>query len=358
MNTVKDPVCHMDVDPEKTPYSERVKGHDYYFCSERCAAKFRDNPEKYAAVHPEEHQDTPCACPKCAMDPEPDIPALSPAAPEKIAASYTCPMHPEVHQPAPGTCPKCGMALEKEIPTSFTSAHVAAHAPAPDAKEETAVSYTCPMHPEVRQPVPGVCPKCGMALEPETVSAQDDENAELHDMTRRFTVAAAFSIPLAILVMGSHLPGLGLAWFAHAPYNPWVQFLLASPVVLWCGWPFFERFYLSLKNASLNMFTLIGLGVGVAYVYSILATIAPGLLAGAPGGMVDVYFEPAAVITTLVLLGQVLELKARSQTSGAIRALLRLTPDTARKVETDGRERDIPLAHVHKGDVLRVRPGE
>ncbi len=222
--------------------------------------------------------------------------------------------------------------------------------------------YTCPMHLEVRQVGPGTCPKCGMALEPEDFTLETGEDPELKDMTRRFWVAAVLSVPLLFLGMGAHLPSEGLHQFIISPLATWLQFLLATPVVLWCGWPFFERFWQSIKHKSPNMFTLIGLGVGVAYIYSVIITVAPGLVAdflgGAAHGAVDVYFEPAAVITALVLLGQVLELKARAQTSSAIRALLKLAPDTARKVGPDGSETDIPLAHVHTGDSLRVRPGE
>ena len=228
-----------------------------------------------------------------------------------------------------------------------------------ESAQDAQATYTCPMHPEIRQVGPGSCPKCGMALEPESVTTEKGDDPELKDMTRRFWIATAFSLPLLVLVMGAHTLGGGLMQLMDGPYGNWLQLALATPVVLGCGWPFFERFWLSLKHASLNMFTLIGLGVGVAYVYSVVATIAPGLFAGLSGGMaVAVYFEPAAVITALVLLGQVLELKARAQTSGAIRALLKLAPDTARKVDADGNETDIPLAHVHKGDTLRIRPGE
>lgn len=222
--------------------------------------------------------------------------------------------------------------------------------------------YTCPMHPEVRQVGPGTCPKCGMALEPEDFTLETGEDPELKNMTRRFWIAAILSLPLLFLGMGAHLPSEGLHRFIISPLSLWLQFLLATPVVLWCGWPFFQRFGQSIKNKSPNMFTLIGLGVGVAYIYSIVATVAPrlivNLLGDATHGAVDVYFEPAAVITALVLLGQVLEVKARSLTSSAIRALLKLSPDTARKLGTDGSETDIPLSYVDKNDVLRVRPGE
>lgn len=215
------------------------------------------------------------------------------------------------------------------------------------------------MHPEVRQVGPGTCPKCGMALEPENVAESDGANPELNDMTLRFWIATALSIPLLTINMGAHFIE-GLHHVLMSPISAWVQLALASPVVLWCGWSFFERFWWSLKQKSPNMFTLIGLGVGVAYLYSVIVTIAPQLLGGLlrEGEAPQIYFEPATVITALVLLGQVLELKARAQTSGAIKALLQLAPDAARKVNSDGGEEDIPLSEVHEGDVLRVRPGE
>ena len=218
--------------------------------------------------------------------------------------------------------------------------------------------WTCPMHPQIRQAGPGSCPICGMALEPEMPTLEDGPNPELIDMSRRFWVSAALSLPLFVLAMGSEL--LGWHWLPMR-MSVWVQLALATPVVLWSGWPFFERGWASLKSRNLNMFTLISLGVGVAYSYSLVATLAPNLFPPSfhtMGGMVPVYFEAAAVITTLVLLGQVLELRARSATGKAIRALLGLAPKTARIVREDGREEDIDLGHVHAGDLLRVRPGE
>ncbi|HET9639587.1 MAG TPA: heavy metal translocating P-type ATPase [Allosphingosinicella sp.] len=218
--------------------------------------------------------------------------------------------------------------------------------------------WTCPMHPEIRQIGPGSCPICGMALEPEMPTLDEGPNPELIDMSRRFWVSAALSLPLFVLAMGSEL--LGWHWLPMRT-SVWVQLALATPVVLWGGWPFFERGWASLKSRNLNMFTLISLGVGVAYSYSLVATLAPNLFPPSfrtMGGVVPVYFEAAAVITTLVLLGQVLELRARSATGKAIRALLGLAPKTARIVRDDGREEDIDLGHVHAGDLLRVRPGE
>ena len=225
----------------------------------------------------------------------------------------------------------------------------------PEAAEGTI--WTCPMHPEIRRDGPGTCPICGMALEPLEPSLEEEANPELVDMSRRFWASVALSLPLVILAIGGELFGWNLL---PMRVSVWVQLALATPVVLWGGWPFFERLWASLKTRNLNMFTLIGLGVGVAYLYSLVATLVPQIFPEAlrtMGGMVPVYFEAAAVITTLVLLGQVLELRARSATGKAIRALFGLAPKTARRVQ-DGREEDIPLTDVHVGDLLRVRPGE
>ena len=218
--------------------------------------------------------------------------------------------------------------------------------------------WTCPMHPEIRRDGPGQCPICGMALEPLEPTLDEGPNPELVDMSRRFWVSTAFTVPLAFLVVASELFGFDLFPMRS---SMWIQLALATPVVLWGGWPFFERFWASLKTRNLNMFTLIGLGVGVAYGYSLVATLAPQIFPSSlrtMGGLIPVYFEAAAVITTLVLLGQVLELRARSATGAAIRALLGLAPKTARRVNDDGSEEDIPLEHVHVGDLLRIRPGE
>jgi Cu+-exporting ATPase len=225
----------------------------------------------------------------------------------------------------------------------------------PDNRE-----YTCPMHPEVRQRGPGSCPICGMALEPVTVTRDGGDHAEVDDMSRRFWWSLALTVPILAFMISEVLPGQPLQHGA-GPALPWLQLALATPVVLWGGWPFFARGWTSIVTRHLNMFTLIALGVGAAYGFSVAATVAPGAFPVSfrtHGGQVGVYFEPAAVIVVLVLLGQVLELRARSRTSSAIRALLGLAPDTARRVEADGTERDVPLAHVQAGDRLRVRPGE
>jgi P-type Cu+ transporter len=226
--------------------------------------------------------------------------------------------------------------------------------PKPDQK------YTCPMHPEIIRDGPGSCPICGMALEPLTVSLEEEENHELIDMTHRLWIAALAAIPVFLLGMSDLYPGQPLQQLVSMRTLQWVQLVLASPVVLWCGWPFFVRAWQSIVNRSLNMFTLIGLGVGVGYLFSVIAVVAPGVFPGSfrdAHGNVPVYFEAAAVIVTLVLLGQVLELRARSQTGNAIRELLGLAPKTARRI-AHGHEEDVPLDHVHPGDLLRVRPGE
>jgi len=224
-----------------------------------------------------------------------------------------------------------------------------------------AQKYTCPMHPEIIRDAPGSCPICGMALEPLVASLDEEENTELRDMTRRFWIAVALTIPTFVLGMSELIPGQPFQRLVPMSMLAWVQLILASPVVLWAGWPFFERAGKSIVNRSLNMFTLIGLGVGVGYLFSVIATVLPGIFPASfrdSHGNVPVYYEAAAVITTLVLLGQVLELRARGQTGNAIKALLGLAPKTARRLREDGHEEDVPLDHVHVGDRLRVRPGE
>ena len=234
------------------------------------------------------------------------------------------------------------------------------HANSPAHLDPDAVEYTCPMHPEIRQYGPGACPICGMALEPVVATLEQAPSGELADMTRRWWIGLALSVPILILAMGGHFfPAL------HRAISPtesaWIQLLLATPVVLWAGWPFFNRGWTSVRTRRLNMFTLIAMGTGAAWSYSVIATVFPGIFPATfrgMGGVVEVYFEAAAIITVLVLLGQVLELRAREQTSGAIRALLTLTPTTARRIDPSGAEEEIPLDHVHVGDQLRIRPGE
>ena len=317
--TVTDPVCGMQVEPNKTEHRTVHAGVSYAFCSRGCREKFVQNPGTYLS--------------------KASVPSTTTG-----AGTYTCPMHPDVEQAGPGACPTCGMALEpKEV-----------KAP------KTITRYTCPMHPEVVQDGPGICPKCGMALEPMTVTAEEEADPELQDMTRRFWISAVLTLPVILLAMG-HMVGLPVHTWISPRFGPWLELILATPVVLWGGKPFFVRAYASLKTMHLNMFTLIGLGTGVAWAYSLVATLVPGLFPAAfrtEAGVVPVYFEAAAVIVTLVLLGQVLELRARRSTSGAIKALLGLAAKTARLVRPDGTEVDVPLEHIQIGDTLRVRPGE
>ncbi len=340
-----DPVCGMTVDPEKSKGSQVFESQTYYFCSAGCLGKFRHDPIAFLGA--EKHKQSPHVTPigNAGLG---HASSAAPVAREGAHGSddrvYTCPMHPEIRQLGPGTCPKCGMALE----------------PADVGPAASKTQYTCPMHPQIVRDEPGNCPICGMTLEPRTVTV-DDANPELIDMTRRLWVSVAFAIPVVILTMGHMIPGDPLGHIASLRIMSWVEFALTTPVVLWAGWPLLLRGWQSVVNRSLNMFTLIAMGVGVAYLYSVVATIAPGIFPASfhdAHGKVGLYFEAAAVITALVLLGQVLELRARSQTSGAIRALLGLAPKTARIVRNDGAEEDIALEHVQVGQRLRVRPGE
>jgi Cu+-exporting ATPase len=325
----KDPVCGMNVNTATARHVHEHAGKKYYFCCGHCLEKFSANPGQYL--------NRPASSGLVSLG----MPAAAPA------AAYVCPMCPEVRESKPGACPSCGMALEPDVPLAATR-----------------TEYTCPMDPEIVRTEPGSCPICGMALEPRTVTAAQEENPELRDMTRRFWVAVALSAPLLAIAMGSMLSyklTVDLDLNGFQINLPRIEFLLATPVVLWCGLPFFQRFWTSLVNRSPNMFTLIGLGTGVAYGYSVVATVAPQIFPDSlrrMGGYPDVYFEAAAAITTLVLLGQVMELRARSRTSAAIRALLDLSPKSARLVDADGTEKDIPLDQVKPGDKLRVRPGE
>jgi len=303
---LRDPVCGMIVNAD-TPHRLIRSGEEVLFCSAGCKAKFEDSPQNYAK---------PDGSPSCCARKEPD------------SAPRACHAHPHPATPA-------GQA---DAPKGF--------------------KWTCPMHPEVVRDGPGSCPICGMALEPMTPTADAGPNPELIDMSRRFWIGAALAAPVLALEMGRHL--FGIDRIVPAALNPWLQFLLATPVVLWAGFPFFERGYQSLKTRNLNMFTLIALGTGVAWIYSVVALLGPNLFPTEfrdAHGQVAVYFEAAAVITVLVLLGQVLELQARERTGGAIRALLDLAPKTARRI-TEGGEEEVTLDQIAIGDRLRVRPGE
>lgn len=320
-----DPVCGMVVQPATAAGSYEYGGKAYYFCAIRCLEKFRADPEYYLAP------------------PEQRIQKPTPVSTDS-GATYVCPMDPEVSQQGPGACPKCGMALE----------------PADVAASSTRTEYTCPMHPEVVQSEPGTCPICGMALEPRTV-ATEEVNPELIDMTRRFWQSVILGSPILALMISEMMPSQPLQHLFSGRVLMWFQFVLATPVVLWTGWPLFQRAWASLVNRHLNMFTLIGLGTGAAYLYSVAATLVPELFPDSfrvHGGELAVYFEPAVAIVALVLLGQVLELRARSRTSSALKSLLGLAPKTARVLRLDSREEDIPLEQVQVGDQLRVRPGE
>ncbi len=362
----KDPVCGMNVNPATARYKTLFKGKEYFFCCAGCLTKFEADPEKILSS-PRRPMSSPLTMPSGLVTlgaspgargvtlPTSSSSAASPAGRDTLA--YICPMCSEVRRMGPGPCPKCGMALDPE-------------SPAPAARR---TEYTCPMHPEIVRAEPGSCPICGMALEPRTVTVEA-ENPELRDMTRRFWIGLALTAPLLAIAMGSMLwphalMGRGISVTGRHSYVmmplssilPWLELLLATPVVLWCGWPFFQRGWASLVNRSTNMFTLIAMGTGVAYLYSLIATLFPHIFPESFRGMgdrPDVYFEAAAAIVTLVLLGQVLELRARSQTSSAIRALLDLSPKMARMINEDGSEHDIPLDQVKPGDRLRVRPGE
>lgn len=293
-NSVRDPVCGMYLDPEKARGTANYEGQSYHFCSKGCAERFTAEPQKY-------------------LLPNSQLVQLGGIAPAKPA-------------------------------------------PVPPQTKARSGAYTCPMHPEVQASQPGTCPICGMALEPTFAAGMPaEDHSELRSMQRRFWVSAVLSAALlSIMALSSQLRISG-------NLMPWLQLVLATPVVLWGGWPFFQRGWASIVNRSLNMFTLIALGTAAAYVYSVIATVAPGIFpasVGQDGGMPVVYFEVSAMIVTLVLLGQVLELRARGQTSSALRSLLDLTPKTARRIQSNGNDEEVPLDQIQKGDRLRVRPGE
>jgi Cu+-exporting ATPase len=316
---VVDPVCGMTIGPADAVGRVDHKGQPYYFCNESCLERFEAAPDSFLGGG------------------RASVPLAPPG------TSYICPMDAEIRQPGPGACPKCGMALEPDLSTVPV----------------ILVEYTCPMHPEIVRDEPGACPICGMALEPRTVTLGEGPNPELVDMTRRFRLGALLGAPVFLLAMGDMVLGAGLGGRVDLRWTNWLALLLATPVVWWAGWPFFERGWASIVNRSPNMFTLIALGVGAAFGYSAAATLAPDVFPAGfrMHGVVETYFDTAVVITVLVLLGQVLELRARSRTSAAIKALLRLAPKTARRIR-DRIEEDVPLPHIAAGDLLRVRPGE
>jgi len=339
-----DPVCGMSVDPAHAGGgSYEHAGRTYYFCNPKCREKFAAEPERYLAPAAEEKD------PVCGM-------SVNPA----HAGGGS-------HEHAHRTWFFCSTGCREKFsagPEPYVAAAADAHPPetrSTGARGGSATEWTCPMHPEVVRPGPGSCPICGMALEPRMVSAEEEENPELRDMSRRFRVALVLTVPVLVLAMGGMIPSLGIQHLLTSRVQGWIELALATPVVLWAGWPFFERMAASFRSRLLNMFTLIGLGTGVAWLYSVVAVALPGVFPEAfrgHDGEVGRYFESAAVIVTLVLLGQVLELRARQRTGGAIRALLGLAPKTARRIGVDGHESDVPLEDVEVGDRLRVRPGE
>ncbi|MGR7995901.1 heavy metal translocating P-type ATPase [Xanthobacter sp. ZOL 2024] len=409
----KDPVCGMDVDtsPEAAKPTATYNGKTFYFCCNGCKTKFEANPEQYLAKAEPDMSEPAGACcggahgahgghdhaaasapakakdPVCGMDVDTSPEAAKPTATYNGKTFYFCcngcktkfEANPEQYL-APVIDPVCGMSVEpgrakyaarhsgktyffcsSACETKFKAdpgVYTGEKAAPPPAEVPEGTIYTCPMDPEIRQIGPGICPICGMALEPELVTLDEGPNHELKDMTRRFWIGLVLTLPVFVLEMGQHLAGLHLL---PQQISNYVQFLLATPVVLWVGWPFLERAVLSLKSRHFNMFTLIGMGTSVAYVYSLVATFLPGLFPTTfqtHDGAVPVYFEAAAVITVLVALGQVLELRARDQTSGAIKALLSLAPKTALRIAADGSDEEIALELVAPGNMLRVRPGE
>ncbi|NNE39150.1 MAG: heavy metal translocating P-type ATPase, partial [Gammaproteobacteria bacterium] len=317
-----DPVCGMKV-KQDTQHTHTYKGNAYHFCCAGCMNKFSADPDAYLSGEK-------AGC------------SSSPAHKTSTHTSgYICPMCPEVHSQGPDDCPVCGMALEPAMP----------------AMSKT--QYTCPMHPEIIEDAPGDCPECGMALEPVTVTAEED-NVELRDMSIRFWICMVLALPVLIIAMARDMTDV-LDGVTSTFNLLFIEFLLSTPVVLWGAWPFFMRGWKSFLTLRLNMFSLISLGVAISWLYSVIALFLPTIFPAAmrtDAGLVHVYFESAAVITVFVLLGQVLELKARSRTNEAIKLLLNLTPDTARLITTDGIEKDVPIAKIQVGDHIRVRPGE
>jgi Cu+-exporting ATPase len=372
MAEMKDPVCGMEVAGESAAAKREYKGQTFYFCSTGCAEKFDADPAQYARQTRPASRDRveyPFGAEHCHHHDAEDAKvarshrhvagnhqrhsvAITDALSRRSEAeaqpatkgTYTCPMHPEVVSERPGNCPKCGMTLEAVLPK-----------PA-----ETKIIYTCPMHPDIEQDHPGQCPKCGMNLEPKTVGGVGEhEQREIRSLSIKFWAGLALTVPVLFLAMGKYIPGLHLSSLVPMAVSKWLELILSTPVILWAGAMFFARGWRSIINRQLNMFTLISMGVGVAYVYSVIGVLFPGIFPDSfkKGDEVGVYFEAAAAITVLVLLGQLLEARARSQTGQAIRALLGLAAKTAHRVR-DGNEEEVPVDEIEKGDVLRVRPGE
>jgi len=393
---VRDPVCGMSVDPATTPHRAEHDGQTYHFCSAGCRDKFIAEPARFPVTTTDDRTSSCCggagkkptatraaaAKDACCQDDDAahsqaDGHGHGHAHQHAVVSSHAAHGHSHQHAHASGTVidPVCGMSVDPAA-TAHRAEHdgktyhfcsagcrskFIADPPrwlAPKREPEAAVpgaQYTCPMHPEIVRDGPGTCPICGMALEPMMPSLDDGENPELTDFRRRFWWTLPLSVATLVLAM------FGQYFHSLSPTTrTWIELVLSTPVVLWAAWPFFQRWAQSIRNRSPNMWTLIGTGVGAAYGYSVVATVAPDLFPASfhEHGRVGVYFEAAAIIVSLTLLGQLLELKARSQTSAAIKALLGLAPKTARRLREDGQEEDIELSHVHVGDRLRVRPGE
>ena len=358
-----DPICGMTVDPATAAGSHDHRGLSYYFCGLSCLERFKVDPDR--ALQPQ------LVSPAKPTTRKP-LPMMQPA-PVATGAAAIDPVCGMTVQPATAAgsyeyqgktyhfCTTSCLSKFRIDPIHYLTPPEQRAPRVMPVPSGGVVEYICPMDPEVLETQPGACRICGMALEPKVVSLEDERNPELEDMSRRFWICLGPSLLVMFLAMVDMIPGLSLPDVLTGSTRNWAQWLLATPVVLWGGWPFFQRGWASVVNRAPNMFTLIAMGTGAAYGYSTVATVVPTLLPGSfrmHDGSVAVYFEAAAMITVLVLLGQVLELKARSQTSSAIRSLLRLAPKTARLMTRDGREEDVPLEHVQVGHRLRVRPGE
>jgi P-type Cu+ transporter len=352
-----DPVCGMTVNPETAKWTSHHAGQTFYFCNPGCKAKFDANPEPFLAgkrepmakmrMHAPEANPQSAIDPVCGMTVDPETAKWT--SHHAGQTFYFC--NPGCKAKFDANPPAYTKQKEEAKPTQDSGLRTQ-DSPSPSPAEQK-IEYTCPMDPEIVRDRPGPCPICGMALEPRTATLTDQPNQELIDMRRRFFVSIVFALPLLIIGMAG--------MFAHTHSLPWIELALATPVVLWGGWPFFQRAGYSLVTRHLNMFTLIGLGTGAAFLYSLVATFAPGIFPASfrtMNGMLPLYYEPAAIITVLVLLGQVLELRARERTSGAIKALLRLTPNTARVVLDDGSEQDLKIEQITAGMRIRIRPGE
>ena len=374
-----DPVCGMSVDPAKAAGTYTHLGRPYYFCSTHCLAKCKADPSAYLKDVPQSAGKGACCAghgdalaqavdPVCGMTVDTAKAMADTTGTWQGKAYYFCcsgcrdtfRTDPQKYASNPAK-PFMPMRMPVSSPTPVLAHERGSGRDGVAADENAGATYTCPMHPEVLQAGPGACPKCGMPLEPLVATVDEGPNPDLIDMTRRFWIGLALTLPVFVLAMAEHVPGISLHGLVEPATSGWIQFLFSTPVVLWAAWPFFVRGWQSLVSRNLNMYTLIAIGTGVSFAYSVVALLAPGVFPPAfrdMHGSVGLYFEAAAVISVLVLLGEVLQLRARANTGGAIRALLKLAPQTALRVGTDGNDEEVPLEAVQKGDQLRVRPGE